>query len=1026
MTRDDPQSDPAPTADAHAPNAERSTPANAEPTPAATPEAAANNEARGGDHNAPATKKGRWRSLLLAAALLGVTFLLMANSRAPSWGVQAGLCTTVLGVVLLTLRFGHRAQCEPAAADASLGGATLQVGGAALAHLLSVGLATWGGLPLHRVSAAIVVTGTFLWLLVAVFRWMRRAKLTGPEAIWQHGGFWLLAIASCVQLPMLGNFGLIDPWETHYGEVAREILARDDWISLWWAQDGWFYTKPILNFWLQALSFKLFGVQYLPGEMLLGDLSGRTPSPEWAARIPIFWLTAGASYTLYKGSARLVGTAAAVAGGCILLSSPYWFFLTRQTMADMPYVAPVTAAMGFLLLGFSTPSEKPIGAIRVSLGQRTLTLNAYQVLLGSVLLCSIPQILYLLAQNITLQLDALFDDSLASDRAIGFHVHFDDFSRGSGGGNCGQAGNRSCATQRPLWPEIQPAYAALVWTGVLLAWLWLNRREYRQQRIYFVAAWLCTTLAFMAKGAPALVLPLATALAFVVLRGRFRDLLRLELASLGLLLGCVALPWFVQMFARHGLPFVERLFIHDMVKRAFAHVHDTNEGDDVSFRYYIWQLGYGLFPWGGLALAGGLAWLEDHKRKNEGKQMFGLFMLVWVLVGFGMFSITRTKFHHYILPIVPPLAALSGPVLVRFFPETWPAQRVAYLKLAGSILLATLLLLFGLTTALGGSLLGSPPREVSVSSATLAFLAALAGIALGVFSFRRWPPDASPRSHFRLGLISLAGAVGAMLAGIDMATTLKGDLSGNVRLLHLFTYEYSRPWPESLDFSSAFTAFTILATVSLLLLGWRRFRPHGATLLAATAGLWTLWCVDIYFVIVEPHWGQRDTILAYYRNRNAPDEPLVAYQMNWKGENFYTGNKMATFVTTRKKFKKWVTKQRKKGVTTMFFTTEHSRIRTLKRELDHPKHFTQLTSKNENNKFFMARVDFDDAVDEEPKDEAKKASAANARDKRPSPNSEMAAPSNMPRLRRDLSAPPASRLRVAPKSAPDDDDAAAR
>ena len=80
--------------------------------------------------------------------------------------------------------------------------------------------------------------------------------------------------------------------------------------------------------------------------------------------------------------------------------------------------------------------------------------------------------------------------------------------------------------------------------------------------------------------------------------------------------------------------------------------------------------------------------------------------------------------------------------------------------------------------------------------------------------------------------------------------------------------------------------------------------------------------------------------------------------MNWKGENFYTGNRMATWVSTGKKFKDWVKKQRRKGVDTMFFTTEHTRMRTLKRELDNPAGFEQLTDETLNNKFFLAKVEF--------------------------------------------------------------------
>lgn len=55
----------------------------------------------------------------------------------------------------------------------------------------------------------------------------------------------VFVIGSLIILPTLGSYGLWDPWETHYGEVAREILSRDDWISLWWAHENWFMSKPI-------------------------------------------------------------------------------------------------------------------------------------------------------------------------------------------------------------------------------------------------------------------------------------------------------------------------------------------------------------------------------------------------------------------------------------------------------------------------------------------------------------------------------------------------------------------------------------------------------------------------------------------------------------------------------------------------------------------------------------------------------------------------------------------------------------
>ena len=65
--------------------------------------------------------------------------------------------------------------------------------------------------------------------------------------------------------------------------LRQRLDFRDDWISAWWAQDGWFWSKPVLDFWIQALAFSLLGVKYMPDEMLQGAARGRFPQPEWAA-----------------------------------------------------------------------------------------------------------------------------------------------------------------------------------------------------------------------------------------------------------------------------------------------------------------------------------------------------------------------------------------------------------------------------------------------------------------------------------------------------------------------------------------------------------------------------------------------------------------------------------------------------------------------------------------------------------------------------------------------------------------------
>jgi hypothetical protein len=109
-------------------------------------------------------------------------------------------------------------------------------------------------------------------------------------------------------------------------------------------------------------------------------------------------------------------------------------------------------------------------------------------------------------------------------------------------------------------------------------------------------------------------------------------------------------------------------------------------------------------------------------------------------------------------------------------------------------------------------------------------------------------------------------------------------------------------------------------------------------------------------VKTAPHWGQHEAIQAYYDRRASPDELLVAYQMNWKGENFYTGNHVPAFVSTGAAFTGWLKGQRDKGAKVMFFITEHSRIGGLKNEVQ-AKRYEEITDKVLNNKFAVVRAE---------------------------------------------------------------------
>jgi 4-amino-4-deoxy-L-arabinose transferase-like glycosyltransferase len=155
-----------------------------------------------------------------------------------------------------------------------------------------------------------------------------------------------------------------------------------------------------------------------------------------------------------------------------------------------------------------------------------------------------------------------------------------------------------------------------------------------------LAAGVFLGLAILAKGLVPLVLFIP---ALWFLRRRFR-----ELASLVGAATLVAAPWYILVTLRNGTPFLEEFFWKHHFGRFLS--SDLQHGQPIWF--YVPVLLAGLFPWIPL-----LALLFNRRLYQDGRARF---LLAWFAWGFVFFSVSRNKLPGYLLPLLPPLAALLG------------------------------------------------------------------------------------------------------------------------------------------------------------------------------------------------------------------------------------------------------------------------------------------------------------------------------------------------------------------------------
>jgi 4-amino-4-deoxy-L-arabinose transferase-like glycosyltransferase len=368
----------------------------------------------------------------------------------------------------------------------------------------------------------------------------------------------------------------------------------------------------------------------------------------------------------------------------------------------------------------------------------------------------------------------------------------------------------------------------------------------------WAAAFYCFVgFATLSKGLLGFALPGAVALLYCIATGEWHRLRRLHIPLGALIVLVICAPWYGTMFAfdgrdDEGKTFFERFIIHDHFKRLALGVHTTTPSG--TFTYFIEQIGFDCFPWV-FAFPGAAAVLARIRlRPQTARDRAMLFLLLWILIGFAVFGFSATKFHHYALPILAPLLLFSAIWIGDLLDQGLRAN-------AGTVFAG------GLLYALVAHDLAMTPKHLTD---------------MFVYNYDRPYPDreTDPRQVFTL-LFYAAPAVALSPWLFDRLTQLwrfakslldrsaREDLRKDVRR-RMEGAPLQSPEPPQ-DRVVAVSALLGVALIFACFLGWYHWRK------------------------LSPHWTQRDLFWIYY-HQSQPDEPIGAYQMNWRGEQFYSKN----------------------------------------------------------------------------------------------------------------------------------------
>lgn len=677
----------------------------------------------------------------------------------------------------------------------------------------------------------------------------RSVPATSSTPWWQrptdHPWIWAVLLALVVvalNLASMASTGAWDPWETHYGEVARNILVRHDPIDLWWqggnggpdaTAEKAFWSKPALPFWLMALSMKVMGVGTSadPAELV------RPFWPEFALRLPSLLAGLGSAALLGHVAWRQVSPRAGILTALALVTMPQWAIASRQALTDMIFVGPVVLAMAAWIMAWGQPDRalrrRELGRARAAAGSSGK---------GRLGLRSVPWDRAYLAFLVFLAVSAIAPLAVIHQHA------FDPYTWDP---RVVAALGRDAKMLAAL-KQIQ--VHMLVYWGLALVVVLRSLRWTRRSEAWMGVLYLAAGLSLLGKGLIGPGLIGAVVLAHLVVTGRW-DLLRRCGLPTGIgLFALASFPWHHAMVLYRGERWVNELIIQNNLARFGSGEQEQAVG---SFAFYLETLGLAALPWSAvlpLALAAAFAAFgrtqagepagseeatepepvsevatrepagttrepgatsddaapfEDHalaRTPDEVRLALHRFALLWFAVSLFAIGFSVTKYYHYLLPCLPPLAVLVG----------------------------------------------------------------------------LWLDDRVRRPARSRGAVVVGAAVGLAI----LVAVTRDAFHTTAWLAHLTTYLYTGMW--RLGGPAIDVLPWLLLPFGLGLLAWMLARRREAMAgFVLSALLTTGWVVVDYLPAASENWSQRSAMRIYFDERG-PDDRLVSWWFYYRGETWFS------------------------------------------------------------------------------------------------------------------------------------------